>query len=162
MNILDNRSVLGSLLLLLFTLFYLQQSVLLPIDVLDADEIFTSRTMPIIFSISSILCCTAQLIVSIAKRGETSQEDGVVATLSKFNWPPLLALTVLMFAYAMAFGYVGFLLSGVLFLFISMLILGERNYGRAAAVSFGLVFFLWALLSKVFELKLAAGTLFID
>ena len=162
---LDNKTRLGSILLLLVAIAYLQLSFSVPIDTSFSDEAFNARTMPRALAIATIICALSQLAFSRAASAddsapESTDNERLSSSLVATNWRPVLGLLGLMFIYSLCFEWLGFMLAGAGFLFCGFLLLGERRYGLAALVAFGLVGGLWAALTQLFGLYLDHGDLY--
>ena len=155
-SIFDNKTRLGSLLLLLFAITYLKISFTIPIDTTFGDEIFTSRTLPFVLSITTIFCALIQLFVL---PDSISASESFCGELKGSNWRHVLGLLLLMLLYSLSFQYLGFLLGGIGFLFAGFVLLGERRYLLAGVVSVSLVGGLWAALTQLFDLYLDSGEL---
>ena len=156
MNILDNKDRLGSLLLIVFSLAYLKASFDIPLDPTNTDTL-TSRTLPISLAVTSLICCLVQLLLPVA----SGTEKNIGSTLKGLQWRTTFMLIILMFLYALAFDLLGFMLAGMLFLFLGFIILGERRIILSITVSVGLVLFLWIILVQGFGLYLDKGSLYV-
>lgn len=155
-GILDDKNRIGALLLLAFSLAYLRQALIIPLDPAAADVVFTAKTLPIGLAAATILLSFVRIVAPTGPDAQACISD----TIKGFRWRPMLLLTLLMAAYAMTFDWLGFLLGSTLFLLTGFLILGERRLFRSIAVSSGLVVLMWAMLTQVFDLYLDSGALF--
>jgi len=155
-SILDNKTRLGSLVLLLFASAYLKVSLTVPIDTTFGDEVFTSRTLPLVLSITTIFCALIQLL---ALPGSPANLESFSSELKGSNWRHVLGLLILMLVYSLSFQWLGFLLGGISFLFAGFMLLGERRYWLAGIVSVGLAGGLWMALTQLFGLYLDSGEL---
>ena len=77
-----------------------------------------------------------------------------------FQWKPCLLLTVLMLLYGLTFNFFGFLIATFLFLFIGFSILEEKRYRKSATVAGAVAFFMWAVLTQMFDIYLDSGDLY--
>lgn len=152
----DNKDRIGALLLLAFSLAYLGQARVLPLDPTATDESFTARTLPIGLAVAAILFASIQLALSL----RTGSEARISAAVRGFRWAPTLSLIAAMAVYALVFELLGFLLSSILFLKAGFIILGERRWLVALPVAVGLVLFLWLLLTQAFGVYLDPGDLY--
>ena len=153
MKILDNRDRVGSLLLLVFALFYLAYTFQIPLDPTVSDDYFTPRTLPIGLAIATVVCSVLQLAVS-------SSSASLSSAIAGHAWKPMVLLTVFMLIYSLLFSFLGFVLASILFLMASFTALGERRLLVSIMVSVGVVLFMWAMLTQLFDLYLDSGSLF--
>lgn len=156
MPILDNKDRIGSLLLLAFSVAYLRYALVLPIDPTAGDLSFTSRTLPVGLSVSAILLCLVQIVLSAGKGGGERISDSV----RDYRWMPVALLVLLMSAYALLFDVLGFIVASFIFLLLGFLILGERRILLSTSVAAALVLTLWLMLTQAFGLYLDSGDLF--
>ncbi len=70
--------------------------------------------------------------------------------LPQFIWSKLIPWFVLLAAYALVFEYAGFIIATILFVIVSMLLLGERRLVWLGAVPLISSFGIYFLFSKVF------------
>ena len=153
-DIANNRSKIGSLLILIFSISYLRHSLTIQLDPTAVDIVFTPRTMPIGLATISILCALFQLFFT-----KENHDVPLWQTINKSNWKPLLALIALMTIYALCFNFLGFVIGSILFLLAGFYVLGERRIILSLSIAIGLIGFLWLLLSQVFGLYLDNGHL---
>lgn len=153
--LLDDKTRLGSLILLLFCGAFLLLSLSIPIDPTFAEHGFSARTLPLALSSIGMVCALAQLCLAPG-----GPRERLSPQLRRGNWARLGALIACLLAYALAFAWLGFLAGGVLFLMAGFFILGERRVLFAGAVALGLSGGLWLLLSRVFGLYLDPGELY--
>lgn len=160
-KIFDDKSRLGSLILLLFAILYLNLSVSVQIDTTFGEESFSARTMPIALASALIMFSLLQLLIPLVSPKATKDKNNteIFSTLKNSNWRPVVFLILLMAAYSFSFEWLGFLLGGILFIFFGSLVLGESNYVRAALIAFGLVSCLWMILTQIFGLFIDPGDL---
>ena len=159
-NVLNNKTRLGSLTLLLFSCTYLGLSFDLQIDQTFNDQGFTSRTLPVALAIAGILCALIQLAANTSASAEQDHNQRLSSEFVSGNWFQVSLLVCLMLIYSWFFDWLGFLLGGTLFLLAGFFALGERRFGLAVAVATGLAGGLWFLLSQVFGLYLDSGELY--
>lgn len=156
-NTLNDRNKVGTLIILVFSLFYLRNAFDIPLQDFDIELGFTSRTLPLGLSFCAILLSTIMLF---SPSKEDNNED-LLTTIRQFQWQRALILTVLMSFYAACFDYLGFILASALFIFFASLVLGERRLILSGVVSFGIILSIWLLLTQVFSLYLSAGDLYL-
>ncbi len=156
MKLIDNKDNVGSMLLLLFSLFYLRYLFDIPLDPTAGDDFFTARTLPMGLAIITIVCALVQLFLP-----DTDSEDASISgVIVGFRWQRTLLLILLMIVYSLGFSFFGFVLATFLFLMIGFYILGERRFGLSFSVAGGLVLFMWGMLTQLFGLYLDTGTLY--
>lgn len=153
---LDDKTRLGSLILLLFCGAFLLSSLAIPVDPTFAEHGFSARTLPLALALSGMVCALAQLCLAPGGR----RRERLSPQLRRGNWARLGALIVCLLAYALSFTWLGFLAGGALFLMAGFFILGERRVLFAGAVALGLSGGLWLLLSQGFGLYLDPGELY--
>lgn len=153
--LLDDKTRLGSLILLLFCGAFLLLSLSIPIDPTFAEHGFSARTLPLALSSIGMVCALAQLCLAPG-----GPRERLSPQLRGGNWARLGALIACMLTYALAFTWLGFLAGGALFLMAGFFILGERRALLALAVALGLSGGLWLLLSRGFGLYLDPGELY--
>ena len=156
MNFLDNKDKLGSGLILLFALGYLNATFDIPIDRMIAVEIFTARTLPTFLSIITIAVCLVLIFIPASGAADETISDAIAG----FQWKPCLLLTGSMLLYSLTFKFFGFLVGTFLFLFIGFAVLKEKRYRLSAAVSGGVAVFMWAVLTQLFDIYLDSGDLY--
>lgn len=155
-SIVDNRTRVGSFLILVFSLCYLRAIFDIPVDTAWAEEHVTSRTLPMGLAIASIAFALIQLFQPAVKGSDMS----VSSAVEGFHWRPMVLLVVLMLAYALGFHVLGFVLGTFLFLLAGFWVLGERRPLVSILVSGGLSLFMWIMLTRVFGLFLESGSLY--
>ncbi len=153
-RILNNKTIIGNLILLGIALLYLFQTTKLPsVDQLD-ETFFSASTLPILLSLSAIFFVLLQLFLSFRKN------EDLRLTGRELQWRPLFFLGLLMIGYAALFETLGFILASISFLFFAFRILGGKKLFLNFIIAGGLVFFMWLLLSRAFNLHLEAGDLY--
>ena len=156
MRFLDNKDRVGSSLILLFALVYLNATFDIPVYRVFSGEVFTARTLPIVLAVITIIICLIQIFIPAGK----ADDESISQAIAGFQWKPCLMLTVLMLLYGLTFKFFGFSLATFLFLFIGFSILKEKRYLFSAAVSGGVVLFMWGVLTQMFDIFLDTGDLF--
>ncbi len=156
MNYIDNKDKVGSLLLLLFSLFYLNYIFDITLDPNAGDQFFTPRTLPMGLACVTIVCAFVQLLMP----GKSSEDVSISGAVAGYRWKPTLALILLMLVYSLSFSFLGFVVATFLFLMIGFSILGERRIGLSLTVAGGLVLSMWGVLTQLFDLYLDTGTLY--
>ena len=156
MNFINNKDKVGSSLILLTALIYLNVAFDIPVIQVLGDEVFTARTLPISLSIMTIVVCLVQIFLPVSGVADETISEAIAG----FRWQPCLLLTGLMFAYSLAFKFLGFAIGTFLFLFIGFSILGEKRYLVSAAVAGGVSVFMWAVLTQMFDIYLDSGDLY--
>lgn len=156
MKYLDNKDKVGSSFILLFALVYLNASFEIPIHRVFSGEVFTARTLPIFLAVITIVICLIQIFIPAKDAGDES----ISKAIAGFQWRPCLLLTVSMLVYGLTFTFFGFSLATFLFLFVGFTILNEKRYLHSAAVSGGVVVFMWAVLTQMFDIFLDSGDLY--
>lgn len=156
MNYIDNKDKVGSSLLLLFSLIYLNATFDIPLNQVFGDEVFTARTLPICLSVVAIVVCLIHIFIP----AKGLKSESISYAIAGFQWKPCLLLAGLMLIYGLTFKFFGFVIATFLFLLIGFSILQEKRYWISALVSGGLVFFMWGVLNQVFDIYLDSGSLF--
>ena len=157
MGILDNKTRIGAAILLLFAVVYFNATTHIPEGRAIQGEVFTSRTLPAILAISTMILCLVQLFAP-ARSGD-GDDDSLLKSVREFQWKPFLNLTGLMFLYGILFEYLGFVLATALFLFFGFRVLGESRLVRPGIVATAMALSIWALLTQVFDIHLDVGDL---
>jgi putative tricarboxylic transport membrane protein len=156
MRFLDNKDKVGSSLILLFALVYLNATFEVPVYRVFAGEVFTARTLPTFLAIITIVICLIQ-IFSPAKGAD---EEVISKAIAGFRWKPCLLLTLSMLVYGLTFKFFGFSLATFLFLFVGFAILDEKRYRISAAIAGGIALFMWVVLTQMFDIYLDSGDLY--
>ena len=141
--------------MLLFAVVYFNATTHIPEGRVIQGEVFTSRTLPSILAISTIILCLVQLFAPTKSADDVS----LLKTVRRFQWRPFLHLMGLMLLYGFLFDYLGFILATALFLFFGFRVLGERRLVRSATIAAVMAFSFWALLTQLFEIHLDMGDL---
>jgi putative tricarboxylic transport membrane protein len=156
MNFINNKDKVGSGLVLLFALIYLNVTLDIPSHQVLGNEVFTARTLPIFLSVMAIVVCLIQIF--IPARG--AEDETISDAVASFQWKPCLLLTGLMLLYGLTFEFFGFAIGTFLFLFIGFAILKEKRYPLSAAVAAGVAVFMWFVLTQLFDIYLDSGNLY--
>jgi len=156
MKFLNNKDKVGSSIILLTALIYLNATFDIPINRVFGGEVFTARTLPICLSIMAIVVSLIQIF--IPARGAV--DETISDAIAGFQWMPCLLLTGSMLLYSLTFKFFGFLIGTFLFLFIGFAILKEKRYQLSAAISGGVAVFMWAILTQLFDIYLDSGDLY--
>jgi len=156
MNLINNKDKVGSSLILLFSLIYLNASFDIPLNQVLDNEVMTARTLPICLSIMAIAICLIQIF--IPARG--AADETIAKAIAGFQWTPCLLLTGLMLLYSLTFNLVGFAIATFLFLFTGFSILKEKRFVLSAAISASVVLFMWLVLTQMFDVYLDPGDLY--
>jgi len=149
-SIFDNRARVGSLLLILFSLFYLRYIYDIPVDTQFGETTISARTLPMGLAVLMIIFSLVQFFVG---------EDGpaISDSVKGYHWRTTISLCLLMLVYSLAFSFLGFVLSTLTFLLVGFYILGERRWKLSISVAFGLTLFMWAVLTQLLDLYLDSG-----
>lgn len=156
MNFINNKDKVGSSIILLVALIYLNAAFDIPVIQVFGGEVFTARTLPITLAILTIAVCLVQIFIPA---GESADEK-ISEAIAGFQWKPFLLLTGSMILYSLTFSFFGFLIATFLFLFIGFSILNEKRYLLSAVVSGGVAVFMWTVLTQMFNIFLDSGDLY--
>ncbi len=156
MNFINNKDKVGSSIILLAALVYLNAAFDLPAYQVIGDEIFTASTLPISLSIMTIVVCLVQIFLPASGAADETISDAVAG----FRWKPCLLLTGLMLLYSLTFKFLGFSIGTFLFLFIGFSMLKEKRYFLSAAVSAGVAVLMLVVLTQLFDIYLDPGNLY--
>ena len=156
MNFINNKDKVGSSIILLVSLVYLNASFDIPINQVLNVEVLTARTLPIYLSTMAIIVCLIQIFIPSGEAADESIQEAIAG----FQWKPCLMLTGLMLVYSLTFKFVGFAVGTFLFLFIGFAILKEKRYLLSAVISAAVAVFMWAILTQMFDIYLDTGDLY--
>ena len=156
MNFINNKDKVGSSVVLLVALVYLNAAFDIPVNQVFGREVFSARTLPIALSIIAIVVCLVQIFAPARELPDESISEAI----DGFQWKPCLMLTGAMLAYSLTFEFLGFLIATFLFLFVGFSILKETRYLVSAAVSGGVSVFMWTVLTQMFDIFLDSGDLY--
>lgn len=152
----DNKSRVGSVIILLFSLIYLNLAVQLPTDPIAGDEYFSSKTLPIILAVLSIICCLIKIALPVDKENHESISEEVEG----YAWKPSCFLMLITLVYTLSFDFLGFILATILLLTSGFMVLKEKSWKRALIVASAITITIWAILTQIFGLFLTAGNLY--
>lgn len=155
MNFINNKDRVGSSLILLAALVYLNAAFDIPLYQVMGDGVFTARTLPIALSSLTIVVCLIQIFLPASGGADETISDAIAG----FHWQPCLFLIGLMLTYSLTFKFFGFSLATFLFLFIGFSILKEKRVFLSAAISAGVTLFMWVVLTQMFDIFLDSGNL---
>jgi putative tricarboxylic transport membrane protein len=156
MKFINSKDRVGSGIVLLASLIYLNVAFDIPTNQVLDYEVLTARTLPICFALIAIVVCLVQIFIPASGTSDETISDAVAG----FHWKPCLLLTGLMLLYALTFQFFGFLVGTFLFLFTGFSILKEKRYLMSAAVSGGVAVFMWVVLTQMFDTFLDHGDLY--
>jgi len=156
MNFINNKDKVGSSIILLFAIIYLNVAIDLPTNRLLDYEVFTARTLPVGLAIIAIFVCLLQMFIPASN----AEDETISTAIAGFRWRPCLLLTGLMLLYGLTFNFLGFSLGTSLFLFTGFSIMGEKRYLVSVAVSGAVTAFMWIILTQVFDIFLDPGNLY--
>ena len=140
---------LGGLLFLLLSLAYGYHATQIPGYPGDEYEPFTASTLP--YALAGAGALFSLLLICFPGGERLQRESG--------NWRLVFAL-LLMLAYGLALGWLGFLVATTLFLIGGIRLMGEQSLAFACKVSLPFTLIFWALLTKGLNVYLEPGRLF--
>jgi putative tricarboxylic transport membrane protein len=156
MNFINNKDKLGSSILLLFALVYLNATFDIPVQQTMGNEVFSARTLPFALSLITIVICLVQIFT--AAKG--AADETISSAIAGFQWRPCLLLVAAMLLYGLTFQLFGFALGTFLFLFVGFAILEEKRYILSTAIAGGVAVFMWLVLTQLFDIYLDPGDLY--
>ena len=116
----------------------------------DEYEPFTASTLP--YALAGAGALLSLLLICFPGGEHLQRETG--------NWRLVFALLLLMLAYGLALGWLGFLVATTLFLIGGIRLMGEQSLAFACKVSLPFTLIFWALLTKGLNVYLEPGRLF--
>ncbi len=143
-----NSSRIGGILFLLLSGCYGYFAGEIPLDFWSEQEPFNARSMPGFIAIAGIVV-SILLIAAPSAKTDWGQ-------LQHMNWRPAALLLVMMSVYGLAFEYLGFVVSTIVFLIVSFIVLGERRVAPMVLVAIPLVGGFWLIL-KLLGIHLETG-----
>lgn len=155
-GLLNSKDKVGSSLFLLFSLCYLNLVFDIPVISVFGDEVFTARTMPMYLALAAIVLCLVHLFLPAQKSPDDTISEAVVG----FEWRLCFLSILLMLAYGLTFEFFGFVLGTFLFLMLGFFIMRERRLVLPISIAAGIVIFMWAILTQLFDIYLDSGDLF--
>ncbi|QPR86636.1 tripartite tricarboxylate transporter TctB family protein [Aeromonas hydrophila] len=141
---------LGGLLFLLLSLAYGYHATQIPGYPGDEYEPFTASTLP--YALAGAGALLSLLLICFPGGERLQRESG--------NWRLVFALLLLMLAYGLALGWLGFLVATTLFLIGGIRLMGEQSLAFACKVGLPFTLIFWALLTKGLNVYLEPGRLF--
>lgn len=149
-----SRDRVGGLIFLIFCLIYGYQTTLIPLFPGDEYEPFSARTLPWMLTIAGIFLSLLLIVMA-----QPNEKSGAVIG---FDWRLLISFVLLMIAYGFGLTWIGFVLATSLFLLAGFWVLGERRKSVLFGASFPFVTAFWLLLTKVLDIYLEPGYLFLS
>jgi putative tricarboxylic transport membrane protein len=156
MKFYNDKDKIGSIIILLAALIYLNATFIIPIDQVLGNEVFTARTLPIGLSVLTIFICVIQISMPVSG----AADETIAEAVAGFHWKPCILLTGLMLVYSLTFKLFGFSLATFLFLFAGFTVLREKRYLLSATISAAVAIFMWAILTQMFDIYLESGSLY--
>jgi len=156
MNFINNKDKVGSSLILLFALVYLNASVDISVYQVSAYEVMTAKSLPTYLALMTIFVCLVQIFVPTREAAGETISDAIAG----FQWKPCLLLAGLMLLYSLTFKFFGFFIGTFLFLFTGFSILKEKRYLLSTTIALSVAGFMWIILTQVFDIYLDSGELF--
>ena len=160
MGFINSKDKVGTSLFLLFSLCYLNFTFEIPLNTVFGDELFTARTMPFSLSAFAIVLCLIHLFLPMRKSDDDVSDDLINKAVAGFEWRLCFLLLTLMLAYGLTFEFLGFVIATFMFLVIGFFIMRERRIILSICVASGIVIFMWAILTQLFDIYLDPGDLF--
>jgi len=155
-----NRDRVSGLIFLLVCLIYGYQTTQIQLFPGDEYEAFTARTLPYLLTTAGIIMSLLLIVMSPAK--SPTEQNCNTGSGSSLDWRLLTAFVVLMVAYGVGLTWLGFVLATSLFLLAGFWLLGERRKAVLLGASFPFVTVFWLLLTKVLDIYLEPGYLFLS
>jgi len=153
-----SRDRVSGLIFLLVCLIYGYQATQIQLFPGDEYEAFTARTLPYLLTAAGIVMSLLLIVMSpAAPCNESACENE-----SRLDWRLLSAFVLLMAAYGLGLTWLGFVLATSLFLLGGFWLLGERRKAVLLGASFPFVTLFWLLLTKVLDIYLEPGYLFLS
>jgi putative tricarboxylic transport membrane protein len=156
MNFINNKDKVGSGIILLAALAYLNAAFDIPVTQMFGNEVFTARTLPIGLSVLTIFIC----LIQISMPAGGAADETIADAMAGFHWKPCILLTTLMLVYSLTFKVFGFSLATFLFLFAGFTVLREKRYLLSATISAAVALFMWVVLTQMFDIYLDSGSLY--
>ena len=156
-----NRDRVSGLIFLLACLIYGYQTTQIQLFPGDEYEAFTARTLPYLLTFAGIIM-SLLLIVMSPSRPCTDNSCTEQSSDQDLDWRLLDSFVILMVGYGIGLTWLGFVLATSLFLLIGFWLLGERRKAVLLGASFPFVTLFWLLLTKVLDIYLEPGYLFLS
>ncbi|PKH08158.1 tripartite tricarboxylate transporter TctB family protein [Moritella sp. Urea-trap-13] len=157
-----NRDRVSGLIFLLVCLIYGYQATQIQLFPGDEYEAFTARTLPYLLTAGGIIMSLLLIVMSPVTASSTNACAQQAADESSLDWRLLGAFVALMTAYGIGLTWLGFVLATSLFLLVGFWLLGERRKAVLFGASFPFVTVFWLLLTKVLDIYLEPGYLFLS
>lgn len=157
-----SRDRVSGLIFLLVCLIYGYQATQIQLFPGDEYEAFTARTLPYLLTAAGIVMSLLLIVMSPASPCNDSTCEQQGANESRLDWRLLSSFVVLMTAYGLGLTWLGFVLATSLFLLGGFWLLGERRKAVLLGASFPFVTLFWLLLTKVLDIYLEPGYLFLS
>ena len=156
-----NRDRVSGLIFLLACLIYGYQTTQIQLFPGDEYEAFTARTLPYLLTFAGIVM-SLLLIVMSPSRPCSDNSSLEQSSDQDLDWRLLGSFVILMVGYGIGLTWLGFVLATSLFLLIGFWLLGERRKAVLLGASFPFVTLFWLLLTKVLDIYLEPGYLFLS
>ena len=156
-----NRDRVSGLIFLLACLIYGYQTTQIQLFPGDEYEAFTARTLPYLLTFAGIVM-SLLLIVMSPSRPCSDNSSLEQSSDQDLDWRLLGSFVILMVGYGIGLTWLGFVLATSLFLLIGFWLLGERRKVVLLGASFPFVTLFWLLLTKVLDIYLEPGYLFLS
>ena len=156
-----NRDRVSGLIFLLACLIYGYQTTQIQLFPGDEYEAFTARTLPYLLTFAGIVM-SLLLIVMSPSRPCADNSGAEQNSDQDLDWRLLGSFVILMIGYGIGLTWLGFVLATSLFLLIGFWLLGERRKVVLLGASFPFVTLFWLLLTKVLDIYLEPGYLFLS
>lgn len=161
-----NRDQVSGLIFLLVCLIYGYQATQIQLFPGDEYEAFTARTLPYLLTAGGIIMSLLLIVMPPATKSSANvcEQQGACENTNENNldWRLLGAFVALMTAYGIGLTWLGFVLATSLFLLVGFWLLGERRKAVLFGASFPFVTVFWLLLTKVLDIYLEPGYLFLS
>ena len=149
---LTNKDHIGGMIFIVLSVAYGYYAYNIRMFPGDQFEPFNAQTLPVALAWAGAII--GVLMVATANRSERNK-----LSLAGLDVALVAKLMVLVFLFAQALEWVGFLLSTILFLIIGYWLLGERRIKTLLLASIPFAVCFWFLLAKLLEIYLAPGKL---
>ncbi|QUM77127.1 tripartite tricarboxylate transporter TctB family protein [Moritella sp. 24] len=157
-----NRERVSGLIFLLVCLIYGYQTTQIQLFPGDEYEAFTARTLPYLLTVAGVVMSLLLIVMSPVKPCHEDVCEQQAANESHLDWRLLISFIILMTAYGLGLTWLGFVLATSLFLLGGFWLLGERRKAVLFGASFPFVTLFWLLLTKVLDIYLEPGYLFLS
>ncbi|WP_426415686.1 tripartite tricarboxylate transporter TctB family protein [Aestuariirhabdus sp. LZHN29] len=144
---------IGGLVFLCLSIAYGYYTTLIPLLPGDEFEPFTAQSLP---SALAAMGCILSFLMLVSSRGGPDQ----AVELQGLDFILVAKLLALVVAFALALGWVGFLISTIFFLMGGYYLLGEHRIKILLLASVPFAVGIWLVLAKLLGVYLAPGRLF--